>query len=287
MVLLSAIMLGFFQVAAHIQVQSIPPLALAFITNLCALGGAILYALYQGTLSELWNKKYLLPLGLIAITIIVVPLSLFYVGASLTSGVNTSALTLSEIVFTILFAQFWGEQLTKNKVLGAFAILLGAVLLLYHHGGAWQIGDFIILFSTITYPIGNYLQKKILKEISPTSLLLGRLLLAVPILGVLYLLSNENVQWNLVWQNHWLMILMIGLINSVIGKILWFKGLKNLNVTTGVSLLMTFPLFSVLLLWLSNTETISMKQLVGIGIMLAGVYYALRLTPGKTLPKTV
>ncbi len=287
MIFLSAITVGLFPVLVHIQVQSIPPLALAFVTHLCAFVGALAYGLYEGSLAELWNKKYLATLSLIAITIIVIPLSLFYVGASLTSGINTSALTLSEIVFTVLFAQFWGEQLTKNKVLGAVAILSGAILLLYQPGGTWRMGDFIILFSTITYPIGNFLQKKMLKQISPASLLVGRLALAVPILGVMYLLSNEAVQWGLVWQNHWIMILVIGLVNTVIGKILWFKGLKTIDVTTGVSLVMTFPLYSVLFLWLSGTETISMKQLLGIGIMLVGVYYALRLTTKKSLPKTV
>lgn len=282
MVFLSALALGLFQVLVHVQVQSIPPLALLFITNVCALGGATVYGLYQGTLGELWNKKYLTTLSLIALTIIVVPLSLFYIGASLTSGVNASALTLSEIIFTVLFAQFWGERLTKNKVLGALAILFGALLLLYHHEGAWHIGDFIIVFSTITYPIGNFLQKKILTEISPASLLFGRLVLAVPILWILYLLSNETVRWNLVWHNHWLVILIMGLVNAVIGKILWFKGLKTIEVTTGVSILMTFPLYSVLFLWLSGAESISMKQLLGIGIMLIGVYYTLRLTPKKS-----
>ncbi len=276
LVLLSAITVGLFPVLVHFGVQSVPPLALAFTTHLCALVGAIIYALFKSSLKELYNLKNLGKLFLIALTIIVLPLSLFYVGASLTSGVNTSALTLSEIFFTVLFAQFWGEQLTKNKVLGATAILFGAILLVYHRGGIWQVGDFIILFSTITYPIGNFLQKKILKEISPASLLVGRLALAVPVLFVMYILSNEIVQWNLVWQNHWLMIFVIGLVNAALGKILWFEGLKTLDITTGVSLVMTFPLFSVLFLWLSGTETISMKQLLGIGIMLVGVYFALR-----------
>lgn len=286
-VLLSAITIGSFHVLVHEGVRTVPPLAFAFITHVCALGGAVMYGLYKGTLSELANFKNIRNLLVIALTIIVFPLTLFYVGARLTSGVNTSALTLSEIIFTVLFAQLWGEHLTQNKVFGALAIFCGAILLLYHHGGAWQLGDFIIMISTITYPVGNFLQKKILKEISPASLLVGRLVLALPFLYMFHVLSNETVEWRVVWDNHWLMILVIGLITSALGKIFWFEGLKTLDVTTGVSLNMTFPIFSVLILWFLGTETVSMKQVVGIGIMLVGVYYALQRAPKKSLPNSI
>lgn len=288
LVLLSAITIGLFPVLVHAGVQSVPPLAFAFITHFCALIGAVLYGWYEGSLRELFNSKYLGKLFLIALTIIVIPLSLFYIGASLTSGVNTSVLTLSEIVFTILLAHFFlGENLTIYKILGAVGILIGSLLFLYHGGETWRIGDFIILFSTITYPIGNFFQKKILKEISPPSLLVGRLALAVPVLWILFVLSDEVVSWKLVWQNHWLMILVIGLINAALGKIWFLKGLKALDITTAVSLIMTYPLFSLLFLWFSKAETISSRHILGISIMMIGVYFALRSDSKKLSPQIV
>lgn len=288
LVFLTAITIGLGPVLVHAGVQSVPPLALAFVTHACALVGAILYGLYEGSIKELFNLKYLGRLFLIALTIIVIPLSLFYVGASLTSGVNTSVLTLSEIVFTIILAHFFlGEIVTIYKILGAAGILIGSLLFLYHSGETWRIGDFIIVFSTITYPIGNFLQKKILTEISPASLLIGRLALAVPVLWIFFVLSNEVVSWKLVWQNHWLVILTIGLVNAALGKIWWFKGLKTLDITTAVSLIMTYPLFSVLFLWISNAETITSRHILGISIMMTGVYCTLRPNSKKLSPQTV
>lgn len=288
-VLASAVAWGLFPVLIHLGVQSISPLALLISTYVVAFAGAIVYGLYVGSLSELRQVKYYGRLILIAVLIIIIPSTLFYLGARHSSGVNTSMLTLTEIVFTVLFAKFFGEQLTLNKIIGAAGVLVGAILLSYQPGGSFLWGDLLIALSTITYPAGNYMQKKILNHISPASLLVGRIGLSIPVLWFMYFIFDQQpTHWLGVMQQHWLLISVIGLITMCAAKIFWFYSLKYLEVTKAISLVMTFPLFSLLFLWLlGSKESISYQQFWGIITMVVGVYFAIRRPSTSIQPQPI
>lgn len=275
-IILSAALWGLFPVLAHQGLQTIPPLSLAVLTYAAALVGAFFYSLYTGTFTELRDRRTYKALLMLTLCIVIVPTILFYSGARLTSGVNASMLLLAEIIFTVLLTPLWGEVTTKNKLLGAFGIFLGSLLILYRHGLYFAWGDILIIASTSTYPFGNYFSKKVLRLLSPASVLLARLILGLPVLIFVALIVEPETSFVQIMKGHWLIIIITGLVSLGLGKILWFEGLKRLDVSKSVSLGMTFPLFSLIALSIIGQETVSLLQMLGIFIMMIGVYFTVQ-----------
>ena len=61
-----------------------------------------------------------------------------------------------------------------------------------------------------------------------------------------------------------------------IQNIAWYEGLKRLDISKAVSLTMTFPLFSLLVLIAVFKEVPSITQWIGIAIMAIGVYFSIK-----------
>lgn len=116
--------------------------------------------LFSRQVQRVEEKNAYYSLILIAFCIVIIPYSLFFIGSSKTSGINSSILLLTEIIFTLIFTPFVGEKTTAFKIVGALGVLIGAALILYNGFFRLNIGDFLIIASTITYPLGNYYSKK-------------------------------------------------------------------------------------------------------------------------------
>ena len=213
---------------------------------------------------------------MITICIVIVPYILLFIGASKTSGVNTSVLLLSEIIFTLIFTHFIGEKTTGYKLMGAGGVFIGALFILYNGSFQLNIGDILIIISTITYPIGNFYAKKALNVVSPAIILFTRFLLGGLFILGFALIVEPNVNFGEIISNYWLYILFSGLILLGIGKVIWYEGLKRVDISKAISLTMTFPLFSLLVLVAIFKESVSIYQWIGIIIMMIGVFFSIK-----------
>jgi len=204
----------------------------------------------------------------------IIPYTLLFIGAEKTSGINTSMLLLSEIVFTLLFTPFIGEKTTVEKLVGALGVSCGAALLLYR--GSFQIntGDILIILSTATYPVGNFYAKKALSRVSSTIILLVRFSVAAPFFFLLSMLADERLSGiGSIISGSWPLLLFTGFVLLGVGKIVWYEALDRLDISKAISLSMTFPLFSLMLLTLFYGEVISWQQGIGIGVMMVGAFF--------------
>ena len=275
-ILLAAMLWGLFPVFVNRGTQSIPPLTFAAISVLLAALGTFIYLVTQGRLSELKNKKAYKSLLMVTLCIVIIPYILFFTGASKTSGVNTSMLLLSEIIFTMIFTPFIGEKTTAYKILGAGGIFFGGLFIMYNGTLKFNTGDILIIFSTLTYPIGNFYAKKAFNLVSPATILFVRFLLGgIFIAGLAFFLETPTKITTII-HDSWFLILFNGLILLGVSKVLWYEGLKRLDISKASSLAMTFPLFSLLALIIFFNEKISGYQWVGIAIMMIGVYFAVQ-----------
>ena len=277
-ILASAIMWGIFPVLINRGTQSIPPIMFAAIATLLAAGGSFVYAALTRKLHELKNKKAYASLIMITFCIVIIPYILFFVGSSKTSGINSSLLLLSEIIFTMLFTPFIGEKTTTEKLLGAFGVLIGASLILYHGKFQLNTGDLLIIMSTAAYPIGNFYSKKALNFVSPAIILFVRFLLGGLFIFAFALFVEPQSNTLVSISAHWKLILFTGLILLGVGKVVWYEGLKRLDMSKAISLAMTFPLFSLIILISVFKETPSLFQWIGIAVMAIGVYFSVKRT---------
>ena len=285
LVLLSAVLWGIFPVMVNRGSHRIPPLAFAAISTLLASAGAFAYIAISRKLGELKKKEAYASLLMITLCIVIIPYILFFIGSSKTSGINTSLLLLSEIIFTLIFTHFIGEKTTIEKLIGASGVFLGSALILYHGKFSLNIGDTLVIASTATYPIGNFYAKKALYQVSPATILFVRFSVGGLFILLLSMIFEKTSNMSGIILASWPMLLFTGLILLGVGKIIWYEGLALLDISKAISLGMTFPLFSLILLIGIFKEEISRYQWIGITAMMAGVYFSIRrasVDPGST-----
>ena len=274
-VLIEAVMWGMFPVLVNRGVHDIPPMLFAAITTILASIGAFIYTALNGKISELKNKKSYASLIMVTLCIVIIPYILFFIGTGMTSGINSSMLLLSEIIFTLLFTPFIGEKTTSQKLIGALGVFIGAVIISYN-GGSINIGDILIILSTATYPIGNFYAKKALNNVSPSVILFVRFFLGgIFILAVSFLLEPSADIIGIFSKNIYT-ILFTGLILLGLSKIIFYEGLKRLDISKAISIANTFPVFSLIFLMAFYKEIPTVQQFIGILIMLIGLIFAIK-----------
>lgn len=274
--ILSSLLWGIFLVLINSGVKSVSPLFFAGFCTLIASAFIFIYCFWHKQLGELKKKGIIKNILAITFFIVVIPYILLFTGARLTSSMNTSVLTLSEIIFTIIFTHFIGEKTTKLKLIGAGSIFLGAFIILYNGSGEIKIGDILIFFSTITYPLGNFYTKKALNKLSPAIIIFIRSLLGGLFLIFLSFIFESKSNIFLMINDHWLFLLLSGIIFMGLGKILAQEAMKRLDISKTISLFMTFPLFSLIFIIFFKHEAVSASQWLGIIIMMIGVYYSIK-----------
>lgn len=267
-----AVVWGIYAVLLNKYTQNVPPISFAAWCTLFASISAFIQLISQNKLGELKQRSAYKSLILVTFCIVVFPYTLLFMGTKLTSGLNTSILLLAEIIFTVIFTHFIGEKTTLPKILGSFTIFFGAILILYKGTLQLNLGDILIILSTLTYPIGNYYSKKALNHVSSSTIIFTRYLFgSLFIFTFAHLFEPQTNQFELI-QNNFLLIFIIGSLILGCGKILWYQSLKRLDITKAFLLTMTFPLFSLLFLVITASEQITIQQTIGTFIMLLGVY---------------
>lgn len=277
-VLASMVLWGAFPVIVHQGTQNLPPLTFAALSIAVAVFVLFLYIVITGKLSELRVKAAYKSTLMVSLFIVTIPTILFFVGAKLTSGTNTALLGLAEIVFTVIMTPWFGEKNSKTKLLGAGGVLIGGALIMYN--GSWKlnIGDVLIVASTVLYPLGNFYAKRALTIVSDSVLLFGRFLLALIPVSVAAVIFEHNQFYAANFYKYWPYIVLTGIAGYVIEKLLWYKGLRHLDISKAITLVNSSPLVSLVLLIGFFHESITLYQWVGLIIMLTGVFFAVNRT---------
>ena len=194
----------------------------------------------------------------------------------MTSGINASMLLLTEIIFTLIFTPFIGEKTTLIKLLGAGGIFLGAIFIIYNGNISFNLGDVLIVLSTLLYPLGSFYSKKALNFISPSMILFVRSILGGLMILGFALFFEPKVNLGSVFSEYWILIVFNGLILLGLSKIFWYESLRRIDISKAIALVMTFPLFSLATLILFFEEEVSLYQWIGIVIMMIGVYFSIK-----------
>jgi drug/metabolite transporter (DMT)-like permease len=274
--LISAALWGIFPVMVNSGSRIIPPLTFAASSTLLAAFGAFVYAALKHKLRELKKKGAYVSLLMITLCIVIIPYTLLFLGSSMTSGINTSLLLLSEIIFTLLITPLIGEKTTIEKLIGAGGVFIGGLLILYNGTFRLNTGDIMVIASTATYPIGNFYAKKALNQVSPSIILFVRFFLGgLFMLTIASFVEGQSLAAAVSFKDLPL-LLFTGLILLGLGKIIWYEALNRLDISKAISLGMTFPLFSIIILIGILKEPVSRYQWTGIGIMMVGVFFSVR-----------
>lgn len=202
----------------------------------------------------------------------------WHLGILLTSVANASLFTnMAPIFVALALWLIWGQVPSRRFVVALAVTVAGAAALV---GGAVDLsaerlaGDGLSLLSGLFYA-GYILAVGRAREGLPTSLLMavGGAVAAALILVAALVLGEQ------VWPrtaSGWAVVLGLALVSQCAGQGLIAWGLAHVSASFGALVLLLQPLVAVLVAWLLFAESLGAIQVVGAGVVLAGIHLARR-----------
>lgn len=267
---------GLYPILINYTTKFMPPLLFAGASALVAAAILIPYLIFTKQVHKIFDRRVFPYLLGVTFFIVIAPLAFIYVGSSKTTSINTTLLLQIELLFTfIICGAFFREKITRQRILGGLVILAGASVVLFKGspaGLAVNLGDLLIVAGTAFYPIGNIFAKRALGMTSPSVILFVRSFLGgLALLALSFAFEKYALSFSGYVARDFFFILINGLLLQLAAKILWYQGLKRIDITKAVSIGIAMPAFSLLYAFLFLKEVPSQTQWIGFFAILAGL----------------
>lgn len=199
---------------------------------------------------------------------------LFYLGLSLSTGIQGSIIAGTTSFFQILFAHYMykDDLLSWRKVLGLIIGFTGVIFVNITKGSLnldVGIGEILLLLAMMSSAFGNILAKKGSVKMDVASLTSYQMLVgSIGLLGIgIFLAGFFPLTFTI---QSFLMLVYLSLL-SAIGFILW-NNLMKFNKVGEVSIfLFLIPVFGVFLSGILLYEPIHIFVLIGLGFVASGI----------------
>lgn len=235
-----------------------------------------------GSVSE---KRLLIPRGtevpkvmLLSLFQTIAQYTFFYLGLARTSGMKSSIITGSNVLFSMILSAFVFrlEKLTLTKLTGCILGFAGVVLVNFQSGGDLSFrltGEGFILFSAMSYGVSSCLTKRFAKDSDPVLMSGWQFIFGGAVMTVIGIafggrLGSVNIKGVL-------MLLWLAFVSAAAFSV-WSLLLKH-NPVSKISVYgFTNPIFGALLslILLGESETVSLERasvslvLVAVGIII-------------------
>jgi drug/metabolite transporter (DMT)-like permease len=214
-----------------------------------------------------------------------------YLGLQYTTATNGVMLNSAIPVFTlILGVLFFGHKLRWVQITGV-AVSLGGVLAILSRGDAsvlahlqLNIGDMILLASMVQWAYYTHALKWRPDNVPALAFLAVCAFVGICAMTPTYAISlavGQEIRWS--WQVA-MALLYVGLVPSYIGYIFWNRGVELAGPDVASMFIHLMPVFGSLLAWLFLDERLYLFHLIGIGLILLGIFVASRRAAPPTLP---
>jgi drug/metabolite transporter (DMT)-like permease len=207
-------------------------------------------------------------------------------GLKMTTAGNATLILASEVILTILLAAvFFGEKLTRIKLLLAGTSFTGILLLVLKdaEGGshASVIGDLLVLIGTIFAVFYVVLSKKQIGTANPLQITAAQQLVglittlfcfeALSIIDPIYKISLVGIS-----PKFWLLAVMSGILQAF-AFLLYLIALQTVSVSQAAFYVTLIPVFGVTSAIIIIGEQPSSIQWIGAGLVISSAYFANRL----------
>ncbi len=262
----------------------IPPMALTFFRWLAAV--LILAPFALPRIRRDWpviraNARMLLLLGAVGVG---THNALAYLGLNYTTATNGVILNSFIPVMIVAFSWiFLRERLSPLQILGVCVSLAGVMAILSHGSlGTFlhltlNIGDLWIIISMAMWSVYSILLRR-----RPEGIDAVAFLFVIAVIGDLCVLPLYIGETLLGRPMHWtagnaLAILALGLFSSVIAYIFWNRGVREVGANVAGLFMHLMPVFGVVLAWLFLGERLEPFHVLGIGLILTGIFVTSRV----------
>ncbi|MFX1605561.1 MAG: DMT family transporter [Promethearchaeota archaeon] len=205
-----------------------------------------------------------------------------YVGLELTTASDALfLLNFTPIFAVIIAAPVLNEKITLEKVLGLILATLGAILIVmntapdYATFDFWRFfGDLIVIASTFFFAINGIVGKIAVKSIDAISTTFYSTLFALPFIWISAALLEDMTVLLTMSVEAWLLVTWVAVVNTVIGFILYYESMKNIEASLVQIILNLIAVWGVLMSIFVLHETVTSLQVLGGVVTVVGVVIA-------------
>jgi drug/metabolite transporter (DMT)-like permease len=256
-----AVIWSFFPIVTTLTFAGVSPLvslsSATFLSTFFFIG----VMLYKGTWHELKNWTAWRYGLFIALFTGIGFYALYYIGLSHTSSGNASLIVLFEILTSyVIFNFVRKEPFPTEHMLGAFFMVVGALILVGRGYSGFAAGDLFILAATLFAPFGNVFQQKARTIVSSETVMFLRSALSSAVLIALALFLGESFSLTGA-LSVWPVLLINGILIFGLSKLFWIEGIHRISVTKAILLQSMSPIFTILLAWALLSEAPTVWQL--------------------------
>ncbi len=272
---------------ASLFVTAIYPIVGKFATgyvspSLILLFGTLITVLYYTpwlTRNNMWRRfldkkvfKNLLVVGLFGTAL---PFLLILIALNYTTPGNAAILNQVEVVYSlILTAIFLKERPTAMQIFGTLMVVTGVALILFSEGFSVHLkGDLIVIATVWMFQVSHIAAKKLPADLQPNFISAGRALFGffwtIPLTAVLVFFIPMKFSFS--WPTLGIIFYM-GLINYGIGNALWYRAIRNMDLSKATAVILSYPVLTYIFSVIAGLDKINMMQITGLILALMGAY---------------
>lgn len=225
-----------------------------------------------GTLKFLYKGKHLVKLiGFVSLTSL--GSIFFFLGAKLTTGINTGLLTQIEPLYALVLAVLiMKEKTTVKQVLALTIMVVGAIVLSYRGIDSINIGDILIVTAPLLFQVSHLIAKQINNITNETNLIpTARLLYGGLILTSISLFIQPSAILEILSLQIIGSIIFFGLIFRTLDLWLWYQAIHRISPAKASALIPLAGLISFLGSLVILREQPTLYHYLGLILILGGI----------------
>lgn len=199
-------------------------------------------------------------------------------GLKYTTAANTGwIIGTAPIFIAVLGFIFLKEKLNSVKVSGILIAFIGLLLLVGKENPlnidlVKNVGDLLVLFSSVTWGVYSIINKKISLNYSPLMTILYLFILMAVIIVPFNI--NQKAIDSVIHLSMvgWISILFLGLLCSGVSYVIWAYSLREMESAKVGAYLYIEPFITVITAWLLLKEDITILMILSGVIIIFGVY---------------
>jgi O-acetylserine/cysteine efflux transporter len=272
-ILLASIMWAIEPILTKLSYENSDYLHTSAIRAMIAALTAIIYLVISRKSPLKITKPQIPPLLYIALVGTLIADFMYYVALSQIPVINAVIIGHMQPIFIIAFGFFLlkTDALTRFDYLGILLMILSALLVTTRTVENFvalrfgTIGDLIVLVATIAWATAAIVMKKYIPKMDAGLITFYRFFLPALIFAAFLGLTSSLFIANLYQVG-------LGVIIGI-GTILYYEGLKRLKAAQASGLELSAPFFAAILAFLFLNEIVSIVQILGMCLLITGVYF--------------
>ncbi|MFJ2087521.1 DMT family transporter [Micromonospora chokoriensis] len=183
-----------------------------------------------------------------------------------------------------LLAPLVNRRLPQPRLILAAAVVVGGTLLVQGAGSASVIGIVASVGALIGDVAFALIAAKLVPSLGPVRVAAFSCVISVPMLVGASVLAGEAASWRIPTRAEGLALAYLGVCLTAVGFLLWFRGLQMAKVERGALTVGLVPLAAAVT-WAIHARALPpLPQLLGIGIVVAGLVIGLSSLPRPRPP---